>query len=105
MAHPGVSQDTVLVRGLYYLQFGFGGPGYTVPFGLLLGGVSITASFGKLLPKWIIVRGPLLAITAELSWMKLVIPKPITLIPLTRFVGFIWLIAAGFCLPKSNRFR
>jgi hypothetical protein len=29
--------------------------------------------------------------------------KLLFLIPLTRFPGFLWLIAAGFLLPKSIR--
>jgi hypothetical protein len=37
----------------------------------------------------------------ELSALNLVIPQVLFLIPLTRFPGFIWLIAAGFILPAS----
>jgi hypothetical protein len=31
----------------------------------------------------------------------MVIPQALFLIPLTRFPGFIWLIAAGFALPRT----
>jgi hypothetical protein len=31
----------------------------------------------------------------------MVIPPALFLIPLTRFPAFVWLIAAGFLLPKS----
>jgi hypothetical protein len=41
-----------------------------------------------------------LAIAGELSWFYFVSPKVLFLIPLTRFPGFIWLIAVGFALPK-----
>jgi hypothetical protein len=37
-----------------------------------------------------------------LSALNLVIPQVLFLIPLTRFPGFIWLIAAGFILPASS---
>jgi hypothetical protein len=59
----------------------------------------------KLLPKWLVVLGMLLALCGELSWLSLVIPKLLFLIPLTRFPGFIWLIVVGFLLPKTNRDR
>jgi hypothetical protein len=55
----------------------------------------------KLLPKWLVVFGLLVGLCGELSWFSLVFPKLIYLIPLTRFPGFIWLIATGFTLPKA----
>ncbi|HEV7553052.1 MAG TPA: hypothetical protein VGP65_15300, partial [Candidatus Angelobacter sp.] len=57
-----------------------------------------------LLPKWIVVLGLVLAAAGELSWLHLLLfPKLLFLIPLTRFPGFIWLIAAGFALPVARR--
>ncbi|MGI8959585.1 MAG: hypothetical protein ACR2IV_07475 [Bryobacteraceae bacterium] len=47
--------------------------------------------------------GLLLAVAGELSWLNLVFPQILFLVPLVRFPGFIWLIAVGFALPK--RFR
>jgi len=63
--------------------------------------VCIPAAFFKLLPKWLVAFGLVLAIIGELSVLSLVIPQALFLIPLTRFPGFVWLIAAGFALPKS----
>lgn len=100
MARPGIAQDATVVQALYYLQYMFGGPGFSVPFGLLIAGVSIPAAVMKLLPKWLVVFGIVLAICGELSWLNLVFPKTLFLIPLTRFPGFVWLIATGFLLPK-----
>jgi hypothetical protein len=34
--------------------------------------------------------------------LSLVIPNALFLIPLTRFPAFIWLIGAGFALPKTR---
>ena len=56
----------------------------------------------KLLPKWLILFGLALGVIGELSALSLVIPRALFLIPLTRFPGFLWLIAAGFCLPRSR---
>jgi hypothetical protein len=57
----------------------------------------------KLLPKWLVASGFALGIIGELSALNLVIPQALFLIPLTRFPGFVWLIAAGFALPASPR--
>jgi hypothetical protein len=101
VAYPGVAQDEGVLRALYYLGFAIGGAGYSMPLGLLIAGISIPAAFMRLLPKWLIVFGVALGIVGELSWFSLIIPKALFLIPLTRFPGFIWLIAAGFALPKT----
>jgi hypothetical protein len=101
MAYPGIAQETGVVRALYYVVFALGGVGFSVPMGLLIAGLSIPAALMKLLPKWLIVFGLALALIGELSALSLVIPQAVFLIPLTRFPSFIWLIAAGFLLPKS----
>jgi hypothetical protein len=103
MTYPGISQDVSLVNALYRVSFGIGGPAYSVPFGLLAAGISITAAFYKLLPKWVVILGLLVAIAGELSWFVILNIKLVPLIPLTRFPGFVWMIAAGFALPKNPR--
>ncbi len=102
MAYPGIAHEAAVLRALYYLTFAFGGVGFSVPLGLLIAGLCIPAAFFKLLPKWLVVFGLVLAVIGELSALTLVIPKALFLIPLTRFPGFIWLIAAGFALPKTR---
>jgi hypothetical protein len=102
MAYPGIAQDSAVLRALYYLTFALGGVGFSVPMGLLIAGLSIPAAFFKLLPKWLVVFGLVLAVVGELSALSLVIPNALFLIPLTRFPGFIWLIGAGFALPKTR---
>ena len=101
MSSPAVTQSPALLQSLYRLVFAFGGPGFSVPFGLLMAGVSVTAGFGKLLPRWIVVLGLALAVAGELSWLALLFPNAEFLIPLARFPGFVWLIAAGFALPST----
>lgn len=101
LAHPGIAQDATLTQALYFLDFGLGGVGYSVPLGLLMAGVSITALFYRLLPRWIVVLGIALAVCGELSWLNLEFPWAVFLLPLTRFPGFVWLIAAGFALPTT----
>lgn len=102
MAYPGVAQDPSVLRAFYYLLFALGGVGFSVPLGLLIAGLCIPAWFMRLLPRWLIVFGLALAVIGELSWLDLITPKALPLIPLTRFPGFIWLILAGFLLPGSR---
>jgi hypothetical protein len=101
MSYPGIAQDPAVLQALYRLTFALGGPGFSVPLGLLIAGVSITAGFAKLLPKWIVVLGIVLAAIGELSWLDILFPQALPLIPLTRFPGFVWMIAAGCSLPKT----
>jgi hypothetical protein len=101
-AHAGIAPDAALLQGLYYLAFAFGGPGYSVPLGLLMAGMSIPALVMKLMPKWIGVLGLVLAAIGELSWLSLIVPSALFLVPLTRFPAFVWLIAAGFALPATR---
>jgi len=59
----------------------------------------------RLLPRWLVGGGLLLAAFGELSWLSMVFPKLLFFIPLTRFPGFLWLIAAGFLLPRSSNYE
>jgi hypothetical protein len=102
MSYPGIAQDATLLQALYRINFALGGPGFSVPFGILIAGVSVTAWFSKLLPKWLVIPGLIVAVIGELSWLDILFPKALLLIPLTRFPGFAWLIAAGFALPSSR---
>ena len=89
---------------LYYLGYGLGGPGFSIPMGLLIAGISITAAFMKLLPKWLIVFGLILAAAGELSWLHLILyPETPLPHPAVRFPGFIWIIAVGFLLPNIEK--
>lgn len=93
--------DRALLQALYWLVQGFGGAGFSVPFGLLAAGLTIPAAFMKLVPKWIVGLGLAVAICGELSWLYFMLPGALPLVPLTRFPGFVWLIAMALVLPRS----
>jgi hypothetical protein len=101
-AQPALADNAALTRALYFLLFTTGGVGYSVPIGLLFAGISVTAGFMRLLPRWLVAFGVTLGIIGELSSLSLIVPGALFLIPLTRFPGFVWLIAAGFKLPRSR---
>lgn len=104
-AHAGIAGDAMLTQALYYIQYALGGPGFSVPLGLLMAGVCITSWFYRLLPKWLCIFGLFLAICGAISWLNLIFPGTILLIPLVRFPGFIWLMLAGFLLPRKIAMR
>jgi hypothetical protein len=103
MSHSGIAQDTTLTQALYFLSYGLGGPGYSVPLGLLMAGVSVPLLLYRLVPRWIPILGLALAVCGELSWLNLEFPSTVLLIPLTRFPGFVWMIAVGFALPATTK--
>lgn len=98
MTLPAVAQDPALLDALHFLNFALGGPGYSVPLGLLMAGVSVPLLFRRLVPRWIPVLGLVLACFGELSWLTFEFRQALPLIPLTRFLGFAWMIAVGFAL-------
>jgi hypothetical protein len=99
---PEVSASIPVVRAVYMLSFLFGGAAYAVGFGLLAAGVSITSYFSRLLPRWLVGLGMLVAIAGEFSALSLIAYPANFLIPITRYLGFLWLLLAAIKLT-SNR--
>jgi hypothetical protein len=101
---PEVSASLVTTRVLYFMAFLFGGAGFAVAFGLLAAGVSVTSRhFARLLPRWLVVLGMIVAVAGELSSLSLIAYPANLAIPVTRFVGFAWLILVGGRLPETLR--
>jgi hypothetical protein len=103
LAQPGVAGEASAARILYLLVFVTGGPGHVVPLGLLLAGISVPAAFTRLLPRWLVWLGLVTAVFAELATLSLVLIPAAFFIPMGRFLGFVWLIGAGFALPATKR--
>jgi hypothetical protein len=87
---------------LHFFSFLFGGTGFAFTFGLLVAGVSVTSYFTRLLPRWVIWFGLFIAAAGELSTLSLVSYYATIFIPITRFGGFVWLIAAAATMPKKQ---
>lgn len=103
MIRPAVAQHSDMLVGLFYLSYALGGPGFSVPIGLFIAGVSVTAGVTRMIPRWLALFGLILALSGELSWLHLIRPEMffLFLIPFARFPGFIWLIFVGFLLPRT----
>jgi hypothetical protein len=103
LIRPAVAANPPILVALNYLSYAFGGPGFSIPMGLLMAGVSVSAGLTKLIPKWVMYFGLFLAACGELSIFHFINPQLLFLIPLTRFPGFIWIIAVGFTLPRYRK--
>ncbi|HEY2472659.1 MAG TPA: hypothetical protein VGI45_33040 [Terracidiphilus sp.] len=103
LVRPVIAQTPSSILALNYFSYALGGPGFSIPMGLLMAGVSVSAGLNKLIPKWVMILGLFLAACGELSVFHLVFPQLLFLIPLTRFPGFIWIVAVGFTLPTFRQ--
>jgi hypothetical protein len=99
---PDVVASAPVAKAINFVSFLFGGAAYAVGFGLLAAGVSVTSFFARTLPRWLVVLGMLVAIAGELSWLSLVAYPANFFIPVTRYVGFVWMLLAAIKLTRSR---
>jgi hypothetical protein len=102
LSRPELTTDTTLTLALAYLAFVTGGVGYVVGQGLLVAGLAVPALILGLLPRWLAWVGLLVAAAAELSFLSMTVQPMQALLPIGRFGGLGWLIAAGFLLPRTR---
>jgi hypothetical protein len=102
LGSPGVADGASDARLLQLLAFASGGPGHVVPLGLLLVGASITGGVTRLLPRWLMWFGIVLAAFAELSTLTLILEPAAFLLPLARFPAFIWILCVAVMLPSRR---
>ncbi|MGH3439566.1 MAG: DUF4386 domain-containing protein [Sciscionella sp.] len=94
-----------LARALTTLGFATGGPGFVVPFALLLAGVAVPVLILRLMPRWVAWTGLVIAALGMLATLSLLAPALYPLLPIGRFGGLIWLIAASVLLPQTRPHR
>lgn len=100
---PDVLASAPVVKAISFLNFLFGGVVFAVGFGLFAAGVSVTSHFMRLLPRWIVVLGILLAVTGELSSLSLIAYPANFFIPITRYLGIIWMPAVAVALTRNRK--
>lgn len=101
-SQPVVSADPELTHALAYVSFAAGGFAHVLGLGLLVAGIAVPGLLLRLLPAWFAWIGLVIAGLAELSFLTMVIEPLQFLIPIGRFGSLIWLVAAGFLLPKTR---
>ncbi len=97
---PEVAASAPLVKAIYFLSFLSGGVLYAVGFGLLAAGISVTSWFTRLLPRWLVALGMFVAVAGELSSLSLMTFPANFFIPITRYIGFLWMILAAITLVR-----
>ncbi|MGH3697479.1 MAG: DUF4386 domain-containing protein [Pseudonocardiaceae bacterium] len=105
LSRPGVRGDVPLVRALHDLSFLTGGVAHVVFLGLLIAGIAVPALLLRLLPRPVALAGLVIAAVAELATVALLWDPAAVLLPIARFPGLIWLVIAGFLLPRHRSRR
>jgi hypothetical protein len=103
VAQVSATVDGGLARVLADLSFATGGAGFVVPLGLLLAGMAVPALLLGLLPRWLAWAGLIVAAVAELSTLSLLTTALDPALPIGRFGGLLWIVAASILLPRSRR--
>lgn len=97
-----VSTQPELTHALAYLSFATGGFAHVLGLGLLVAGIAVPSLILRMLPVPFAWIGLVIAGLAELSFLSMVIESLQFLIPIGRFGALIWLVIAGFLLPKTR---
>jgi hypothetical protein len=101
LTRPGIAEASGAVATLQAISFAGGGPGFAVLLGLFIAGVSVTAGLHRLIPRWLMGLGIVVAIACELASLSLLNFKAAYFIPVGRFVSIVWMIGVALTLPTS----
>jgi hypothetical protein len=91
-----------VLRALTTLGFAAGGPGFVPFFALLMAGVAVPGLLLGVLPRAWAWAGLVIAALGMLSVFSLLTPVLYPLLPVGRFGGLIWLVAASVLLPRTH---
>ena len=100
---PDIATSAPLAKAIFFFSFLSGGVAYAVGFGLLAAGVSVTSYFTRHLPRWLVALGMIVAVAGELSSLSLIAYPANFLIPITRYLGFIWMLLVAVNLTRNRR--
>jgi hypothetical protein len=91
-----------VLRVLTTLAFAAGGPGFVPFFALLVAGVAVPGLILGVLPRAWAWAGLVIAGVGMVGFLSLLMPALYPLLPVARFGGLIWLVAASLLLPHSR---
>jgi hypothetical protein len=87
---------------VFDLSFATGAAGFVVPFALLIAGAAVPALILRLTPRWLAWAGLVIAAVGMLSTLTLLTGALDPTLPIVRFGGFAWIVAASMTLPSSR---
>jgi hypothetical protein len=99
----GDANNVAVARALADLGFAAGSAGFVAPLGLLLAGVTVPALILRLMPRPLAWAGLVIAAVSLLSTFTLLTSALDPTLPVGRFAGLAWLIAASVTLPRDRR--
>lgn len=99
----GGASTPAVARVLADLVFATGAAGFVAPLGLLLAGVAVPVLILRLAPRSLAWAGLVIAVLSLLSTFALLTSALDVTLPIGRFAGLAWLIAASVALPHDRR--
>lgn len=88
---------------LAHLSFATGGFAHVIGLGLLVAGIAVPGLLLDLMPRALCLAGMAVALLAELSILSMVADPLQILIPVGRFGSLVWLVVAGFLIPRQRQ--
>lgn len=101
--HEPIAAHPELTRALGFLAFGSGGFAHLLGLGLLVAGIAVPGLILRLLPSALSWAGLAIAAVCELSILTMALEPLQPLIPLGRFTALVWIVVAGFLIPRSRQ--
>src|SRR5262249_58669725 len=92
-----------LAGALADISFLAGGPAYAVTFALLIAGIAVPMLLSGTLPRLLTVAGLVIAAAGAVSTVTLLSLGFGFLLPVVRFGGLIWLVAAAVLMPVTRQ--
>jgi hypothetical protein len=102
LAETAPSISPALAQVLMDLSFAAGAAGFVVPSALLLAGVAVPSLILRLTPRPLAWAGLIIAAVAAVSTFTLVTSALDATLPIGRFGGLAWIIAASLLLPANR---
>lgn len=102
LAEAAPVASPALAKVLTDLAFASGAAGFVVPLALLLAGVAVPSLILRLTPAPLAWAGLAVAAVGVLSTFTLVTPALDATLPIARFGGLAWIIAASLLLPANR---
>lgn len=101
LTRPGVAAKPGAVAVLQAIGFDGGGPGFAMFMALFVAGVSVAVGLKKLIPRWLMWLGMVVAVAGEASALTLLNFTAGYFIPVARFLSIVWMLGFALTLPVA----